>query len=279
VRDGRVFGLGSNDAKASVAAMTAAFLRLAADPPPGLRLVLTLVAGEETGGKGTARLVVALRERGLWPDAVVVGEPTSLDVAVAQKGLLVVELRAAGQACHAAHRRVLGLPNPILDLARDLAALADVDLGEPDPDLGPVTVEPTVLAGGTARNVVPAAATCVLDVRVNPDPPPDEVLRRLRAAVRGQIVPLGGGLPPVGVDPADPVVRAALAARPGARTFGSRGLSDWVFFGGVPGIKAGPGQTERSHTADEFVLESEVVEGARFYEALARAWAGSKELP
>jgi acetylornithine deacetylase len=121
---------------------------------------------------------------------------------------------------------------------------------------------------------VPAEASCVLDVRVNPVPEPQEILKRLRAAVSGEIRVLNDRLGPVDVPTWNPVVRAALAARPEARTFGSRGLSDWVFFEGVPGIKVGPGRTERSHTADEYVLESEVLDGARFYEALARQWAG-----
>jgi acetylornithine deacetylase len=274
VVDGRVFGLGSNDAKAPVAAMIAAFMRLLSDPAP-CRVVLTLVAGEETGGRGTEHLVPRLKELGLWPDAVVVGEPTDLEIAVAQKGLMVLELRAAAASCHAANRRAMGLPNPIVDLARDLVALAGLDLGEPDPYLGPITVEPTVLSGGTARNVVPAEASSILDVRVNPRPDSDAVLVLFRGAVRGQIKVLSDRLRPVSVDPGDPIVKAALAVRPSARTFGSRGLSDWVFFNEVPGIKVGPGRTERSHTADEFVQETEVTEGARFYEALVRNWAAA----
>ncbi len=274
VDDGRVIGLGSNDAKAAAAAMIAAFLRLAARPE-GLAggVVLTLVAQEEVGGKGTEALLPELARRGLTPAAAVVGEPTGLDVAIAQKGLLVLELAAAGDACHAAHGRALGARNAIRELAKDLAALDAVDLGPPHPLLGPPTLEPTIVAGGTARNAVPARATCLLDARVNPQPGPAEMAARVQAAVQGELRVVSDRLRPVEIDPAHPLVAAALRARPEARTFGSRGVSDWVFFGaaGIPAIKCGPGLTERSHTADEFVLESEVVAGASFYEALVRA--------
>ena len=154
--DGRVYGLGSNDAKASAAAMIAAFLRLRARPEalPG-GVLLTLVAQEEVGGKGTEALLPELVRRGIAPAAAVIGEPTGLDVAVAQKGLLVMELTAAGDACHAAHGRALGARNAIRELARDLVALEEIDLGPAHPLLGPPTLEPTIVQGGTARNAVP----------------------------------------------------------------------------------------------------------------------------
>ena len=109
--DGRVYGLGSNDAKAAVAAMTAAFLAFReADLP--FTLALALVEGEETRGTGTEAVLAELARRGTPPAAAVVGEPTGLDVAVAQKGLMVLELVARGEACHAAHAARLGAPTP-----------------------------------------------------------------------------------------------------------------------------------------------------------------------
>lgn len=275
VIDGRVHGLGANDAKASVAAMIAAFLRLGARVDAGAGgVLLTLVAQEEVGGKGTEALLPELDRRGLLPAAAVIGEPTALEVAIAQKGLLVLELHAAGDACHAAHGRALGARNAIRVLARDLVAIEGVGLGAEHPLLGLPTLEPTLVEGGSARNAVPAKASCLLDVRINPEPGPGATAERLRAAVAGELRVVSDRLRPVEIDAAHPLVRAALAARPGAATFGSRGVSDWVFFGaaGIPAIKCGPGITERSHTVDEFVLEREIVEGAQFYERLALAW-------
>lgn len=272
VVDGRVFGLGSNDAKASVAAMTAAFLRLARRREElGVRVLLALSAEEEIGSKGTEVLVPELVRQGLKPDAVIVGEPTDLHVATAQKGLLVLELCAKGQACHAAHGRALGAANALRTLARDLVALEGADLGPSHPRLGPVTLEPTMAKGGTARNMVPAEASCILDVRTNPQLPPGEIVALLRAVISGELRVISDRLRPCEIAPDHPLVAAALHARPEARTYGSRGLSDLVFFSGIPGIKVGPGSSERSHTPDEYVLESEVIEGAQFYEKVVLA--------
>ncbi|MEK7704796.1 MAG: M20/M25/M40 family metallo-hydrolase [Myxococcota bacterium] len=266
----RVYGLGSNDAKAAVAAMIAAMTRLRALE---CRVLLTLVVGEETGGKGTEVLLPALVERGLTPDAVIVGEPTGLDVAVAQKGLLILELVEQGRACHAAHASRLGATNALRLLARDLIALDGVDLGPPHPELGPVTLEPTMADGGSAKNVVPAAARCVLDVRTNPEPDHDAIIERLRAATAGELRVISKRLLPCAVTPTHPLVGAALTARPEARLFGSRGASDWIFFAGIPGIKVGPGESERSHTPDEFVLEKEILAGAAFYQRTVQTFA------
>jgi len=267
VEDGRVHGLGANDAKASVAAMTAAFLRLEdAAGRLGVRVMLALTVQEETGGRGAEELMPALRRAGLTPSAVLVGEPTGLDLAIAQKGLLILEIGSVGRACHAAHARALGAPNAIRSLARDLVALEGVDLGSPDPLLGPVTLEPTVVRGGTARNAVPAEAACVLDLRINPATDADALLRSLQRAVSGEVRVVSDRLRPCGIDAGHALVEAVRRARPEARLFGSAGLSDLVFFEGLPGVKVGPGRTERSHTPDEFVLESEILEGCRFYE-------------
>ncbi len=272
VVDGRVYGLGANDAKASVAAMTAAFLAFReADLP--FTLALALVEAEETRGTGTEAVLAELARRGAPPEAAVVGEPTGLDVAVAQKGLMVLELVARGEACHAANAAALGAANAARRLAHDLVALEALDLGLPHPRLGPVTVEPTQLRAGTARNVVPGEATALLDVRTTPGLHGRELVERLAAAVTGEVRVLSERLKPRETPEASPLVSAAREARPEARLFGSSTLSDLVFLEGIAAVKCGPGRTERSHTPDEYVLESEILEGARFYTRLVRAWA------
>jgi len=271
--DGRVHGLGANDAKASVAAMTAAFLAFREAALP-FTLALALVEGEETRGTGTEAVLAELDRRGTPPTAAVVGEPTGLDLAVAQKGLLVLELVARGDACHAAHAAALGAANAARRLAHDLVALEGVDFGPPHPYLGAVTLEPTRLQAGTARNVVPGEAMAVLDVRTTPAVEPREVVERVRRAVTSEVRVLSDRLRPRETPAESPLVEAAREARPAARLFGSATLSDMVFLQGIPALKCGPGRSERSHTPDEFVLESEVLEGARFYARLVRACAG-----
>lgn len=271
VADGRVVGLGANDAKASVAAMVAAFLAFAGLDLP-FTLALALVEGEETRGTGTQAVLAELARRGLEIEAAVVGEPTGLDVAVAQKGLMVLELVARGDACHAANAHALGAANAARLLARDLVALEGIDFGPAHPHLGPVTLEPTQVRAGTARNVVPGEATAVLDVRTTPALPAAEILRRVSERVRGEVRVLSDRLTPKETPRAAAIVQAACRVRPEARVFGSPTLSDMVFLG-APAIKCGPGRSERSHTPDEFVLEEEILDGARFYTRLIGAYA------
>jgi acetylornithine deacetylase len=268
----RVYGLGSNDAKASVAAMVAAFLAFREAELP-FTLALALVEAEETRGTGTEAVLSELARRGTKPEAAVIGEPTGLDVAVAQKGLLVLELVAHGDACHAAHARELGAQNAARRLARDLVALEAVDLGPEHPRLGAATLEPTALRAGTARNVVPAEASAVLDVRTTPALAPGAVVERVARAVESEVRVLSDRLRPRETDERSALVAAALAARPGARLYGSATLSDLVFMEGIPAIKCGPGSSARSHTADEFMLSGEILDGARFYARLIGAWA------
>lgn len=276
VVDGRVYGLGANDAKAAAAAMAAAFLAV---PDAGACEVhLLLVVEEETGGAGTELAWPELRRRGLVPDGVVIGEPTALDVAIAQKGLLVLELEARGDACHAANAGAFaggrGARNAVFGLARDLAALERAELGPPHALLGPTTLQPTIIAGGTARNVVPDRATAILDLRTVPGEEHAALAGRLQATVSGALRVLSGRLEPRECPAEAAIVSAARAARPEACLFGSPTMSDLAFFGGVPAIKCGPGRSERSHTADEYVLEAEVLDGERFYRRLIAAFAG-----
>jgi acetylornithine deacetylase len=274
--DGRVFGLGSNDAKASVTAMTTAFLAFReADLP--FTLALALVEGEETRGTGTEAVLSELARRGTPPHAAMVGEPTGLDVAVAQKGLMILELTTHGDACHAAHATALGAKNAARRLAHDLVALERVDFGAPHTRLGPITLEPTQLRAGTARNVVPGEATALLDVRTTPALDRREVVERIARLVKGEVRVLSDRLLPRETAESEPLVAATLRARPEARLFGSSTLSDLVFMEGIPALKCGPGKTERSHTPDEFVLESEILEGARFYTRFVRAYAEMRE--
>ncbi len=268
----RIHGLGSNDAKAAVAGMVAAFLAFQNVELP-FTLVLALVEGEETKGNGTQAVLEELARRGLPVEAAVIGEPTGLDLAVAQKGLMVLELVARGTACHAAHARALGAVNAARLLARDLVALEGIDFGEPHPHLGPITLEPTQVKAGTARNVVPGEATAILDVRTTPALAREEIVRRIRESVEGEVRVLSDRLRPKETSIEIPLIEAARLARPDARLYGSATLSDMALLNGTPAVKCGPGRSERSHTPDEFVLEGEVLDGARFYTRLVGTYA------
>ena len=266
---GRIYGLGANDAKASAATMIAA--AIAHTSGGGRGFALALVRDEERRSAGTEEILAELARRGTPPAGAVIGEPTGLDLAIAQRGLMVLELVERGEAAHAAHARTLGARNAALALARDLVALerlaADV-LGPADPLLGLSTFEPTMISGGTARNVVPAEARAVLDCRTVPAESPEALRARLARAVEGELVLVSDRLRPVATDPASPIVHAARRARPEAKIYGSATMSDMAFFREVPAIKVGPGESARSHRPDEFVTVDELLAGAAFYERL-----------
>lgn len=273
VEDGRIFGLGSNDAKASVAAMTAAFIDVVQQGGP-CETVLMLVPEEETGGNGTETALPWLQKELNWkPQGAIVGEPTNLQIGTEQKGLMILELAALGDACHAANAGALNAVNPVWQLAEDLAALMAVDLGEKHPKLGSTTLQPTVLSGAAVHNQVPAEASAILDVRTVPGLSHAEICRRIRGAVTGVVRERSTRLAPYACAEDAPIVAAALAARPGSKTFASPTMSDQTFFQGIHAVKCGPGVSNRSHTADEYVTVEELLEGASFYRAAIRSFS------
>ena len=272
IQGGKVYGLGANDAKASVAAMIATFIRAKKN---GANLGLLLACEEETGGKGTEFAWPILQEQGWDARGVVVGEPTGLNIATSQKGMLLLELHSHGDACHAANATAMGATNAITELARDLVAIHDVDLGPAHPHLGGTTLQPTVLTGGRVRNQTPHHAHAVVDLRTVPTSPHADLVTKLTAATRTELRIRSDRLHPFSCPEDAGVVLAAQAARPASELYGSPTMSDLVFFRGLPGIKVGPGKSERSHRPDEFVMETEVQEGEAFYGALVNGFCGA----
>lgn len=274
--EGKVYGLGSNDAKASVVGMLAAFDACFGKKLP-FTLQLALVEAEETRGIGTENVLAHLRTQGKMPEAAVVGEPTGLQVAVAQKGLLVLELVSKGQACHAANAQALGIRNALYPLAQDLLTLetltkAPEGLAPPHPLLGKTTLEPTALQGSPARNMVAGEVRVVLDVRSTPSCQHTRLIEQLQGHVQGELKVLSQRLEPVETSSQARIVQAAREAQPGTTLYGSPTMSDMVFLREIPVIKVGPGESARSHTPQEFVEETEVLAGADFYLRLIQAW-------
>lgn len=274
---GRVFGLGANDAKASAAALLGAFTAFAGADLP-FTLGLALVEGEETRGIGTEAVLAELAREQRTPVAAVVGEPTNLDLAIAQKGLLILRLVAAGDACHAANARTLGAVNAVRVLARAITALDTIDPVADHPLLGATTWEPTLLEGAAVKNMLPGTASTTLDIRTTPVLSHDELIERMRAALgEVEVELISKRLEPRETARDTRVVQAAAAARPEARLYGSTTMSDMVFMQGIPAVKVGPGLSERSHTPDEFVHESEITAGRRFYVDLIRHYAATEQ--
>jgi acetylornithine deacetylase len=270
IEDGRLFGRGSGDAKASVAAMLAAAADVAVGPGlPRGRLLVVLGRCEETRDTTMPALAATLGTI----DAAVVGEPTNLDFAVAQRGLLRLDLVTRGSQVHAGRAGGDGFVNAIAALARDLVALEGMGEGRPHPVLGDVTVTPTMVEAGVSRNVTPPVARACLDVRTTPSWTHAELVRSIRDRVEAEVEVVSERLVPCETPAGSRLVAAAREARPAGRVFGSPTCSDWVWFRETDAMKCGPGTSTRSHTADECVDVVEVREGRAFFSALARKLA------
>ncbi len=266
----RLFGRGSGDAKASVAAMlyTAKDIVDSGGMDAG-RLLVILGYGEET--KDTT-MGAAVEEAGEI-DAAIIGEPTSLDLAVAQRGLMMVDLVAEGEQRHAAYASGDdGYTNAVQLLARDLIKLDSLFTGRMHPVLGRATATATMLEAGVSRNVAPPVARAVLDVRSTPDWTHEELAQEMRAALTSDVIVTSRRLVPCETPAGSRLLEMASRLRPAARQFGSPTCSDWVFFREWDAIKCGPGTSRRSHTADEYVDIPEVTAARAFYGELVRAY-------
>ncbi|NND70593.1 MAG: M20/M25/M40 family metallo-hydrolase [Rhodothermales bacterium] len=264
VENGVVFGLGSNDAKGAAAAMMTAF-DFAINNGNAGAIALALVEGEETTGKGMTATLEFVRANSIQIAAAVIGEPTNLEIAVAQKGLLILELVAESTPCHAARATQLGVENPILALAEDIVAVGRLTWPDVDPFLGPLSLQPTIVQGGTARNQVPGIASAILDIRSTNAYSHDEIIQRIQKTIRGRLNTVSSRLEPVATPESANIVSAARTANPESEIFGSATMSDMVFVKGIPAVKVGPGVSERSHTPDEYISTNELVGGASFY--------------
>ena len=270
----RLYGRGSGDAKASVAAM----LYAAKDIVDGGgmdagRLLVILGFGEETKNTTMGAAVEAAGEI----DAAVIGEPTALDFAVAQRGLMMVDLLAQGDQRHAAYASGEdGFTNAVQVLSRDLLKLDGLFASRTHPVLGRAMATPTMLEAGISRNITPPVARAVLDVRSTPDWTHEELAQELRTALTCDVIVTSRRLVPCETPPGSHLLAIASQLRPAATHFGSPTCSDWVFFREIDAIKCGPGTSRRSHTADEYVDIPEVTAARGFYAELARAYLSGR---
>jgi len=270
VVDGRVLGRGSNDAKSSVAAMAVAAAALHGSDLPG-RIGLAFVCDEETGGEGAEILGDDLPAC----DAVVVGEPTGLDVCPGQRGLLRATLHVEGRACHAS-RPWEGV-NALTLAAKDILAVNELALPGKDELLGPPTMVATVVSGGTRPNVLAGSATIEIDGRPTPDCDNQVLLSLLEQAVDARVEVRSNRFVPVHTPHDEAVVVAALSASPSGVLRGFGGVSDLHHLRHLPGVVMGPGTSAASHAPDEWVAVEQVDAAVRAYTDLARAFLASQQ--
>ncbi len=256
----RLYGLGSNDAGGALVALISAFLELDRSGKAPVNLLIAATAEEEISGPNG--VAATLPELGPI-DYGIVGEPTSLRLATAERGLIVIDGETEGVAGHAAREEGR---NALYLAIEDIQRLRAVSFARASELLGPVKVSITQIEAGTQHNVVPDRCQFVLDVRVNECYSNEAVVAALQRNVHhSQLKPRSLRLQSSGIPHDHPLVESGL--RLGLETYGSPTLSDQALMS-FPTLKLGPGKSARSHTADEFILLSEIEAGIHTYVAL-----------
>ena len=259
VEDGKLYGLGSNDAGGALVSLIALFTHYYAHPNPSYNLILAATAEEESSGpNGLNSLLPQLPPI----DVAIVGEPTLMQLAVAEKGLVVFDGKVEGTASHAAHPNA---DNPILKLPKVIEWLQAFSFEKNSEALGPVKLTVTQVNAGKQHNVVPAAVDLVIDVRVNDCYSNQEIVDLLQKDAPLTLTPRSTNLNSSAIPIDHPLVEAGLEL--GRETYGSPTLSDQAKLR-CPSLKLGPGDSTRSHTADEYIYVEEIEEGIELYIAL-----------
>ena len=276
----RIYGLGSNDDGASLVSLLHVFAALTTDfqlkqsvngadlkgsSPLGevgrgaYNLVFLASAEEEVGGRGGIESVLPLLPK---IDVALVGEPTGMQPAIAEKGLMVLDVTARGRAGHAARNEG---DNAIYHAIDDMQWFRNYQWAKVSPLLGPVKMTVTIVNAGTQHNVIPDTCTFTVDVRSNECYTNreifDEIGRNIKSEVKARSFRLGSS----SIDINHPLVQRIIAL--GGKPFGSPTLSDQALMP-FPSLKMGPGQSSRSHSADEFVDFGEIRQAMETYMAL-----------
>lgn len=251
-----LYGLGSNDAGASVVSLAAAFIHFYSDVGMKYNLCLALTAEEECSGKNGIESIL-----GMLPaiDFAIVGEPTQMQMAVAERGLMVLDCTAHGRAAHAARNEG---DNAIYRAMRDIEWFRTYCFERVSPLFGDVKMSVTVVAAGTQHNVVPAECRFTVDVRTTECYTNEQVLETIRSSVESTVSPRSTRLTPSSISLDHPFVKIGLDM--GLKTYGSPTTSDQALLS-CPSLKMGVGDSARSHTADEYILLSEIEQGITQY--------------
>lgn len=261
VEEGRLYGLGSNDAGGAMVSLVGLFIRHYRDTLP-FNLLLCISAAEECmGEQGFRAMLPELQRLGYKIDMALVGEPTGLQAAVGERGLVVLDCVAHGLQGHAARNEGI---NAIYKALRDVEKLQNFQFEKTSPLLGPIKVTTTQIEAGTQHNVVPDRCKFVVDIRTTDAYTNQEVVDILQAALESDATPRSTRVHASAIAASHPLVRAALAA--GRTTFVSPTTSEMALMP-FPSLKMGPGESSRSHKADEYILLDELEEGDRVYEA------------
>ena len=254
--DGKLFGLGSNDAGGCLVSLIATFLHFYEKEGMKYNFCIAATAEEEiSGNDGLEFVIPKLGEL----EFAIVGEPTQMHLAVAERGLMVLDCVAHGRSGHAARNEG---DNAIFKAIKDIEWFNTYQFPKVSEEFGPIKMSVTMINAGTQHNVVPSTCDFVVDVRVTDAYTNEEVLEIVRQHVDCEVNARSTRLKPSSIAKDHPIVQAGIAL--GRETYGSPTTSDQALLS-IPSLKCGPGDSARSHTADEFVYVKEIEEGIVLY--------------
>lgn len=265
--DGKLFGLGSNDAGGCLVSLIATFLYFYAQEGLAYNLCLAATAEEEISGNHGLECIIP----DLGPlEFGIVGEPTQMNLAIAERGLLVLDCTVTGKAGHAAREEG---DNAIYKALKDIDWFRNYRFSKVSDVFGPLKMSVTIINAGSQHNVVPATCTFTVDVRVTDAYTNEEVLKIIRTNVDCEVMPRSIRLKPSSIDKGHPFVLSGIGL--GRTTYGSPTTSDQALLS-IPSVKVGPGDSARSHMADEYVYSAEVAEGVALYIELLKPVIGGQ---
>jgi acetylornithine deacetylase/succinyl-diaminopimelate desuccinylase-like protein len=256
IEDGKLYGLGSNDAGGPLVSLIATFIHFYEQHRLKYNLVIAASAEEEISGTGGVESIWSLLPR---IDFAIVGEPTLCNVAIAEKGLMVLDCIARGKAGHAAREEGV---NALYKAIDDIQWIRNYKYPKVSHTLGEIKMTATIIQAGKQHNVVPSECHFTVDVRVTDQYSLEEVLEVIRSHVQADVTPRSLRMRPSGIAPDHPLVDAAKKLN--LPLYGSPTTSDQALIP-VPSVKMGPGDSARSHTADEFIYVAEIVQGIDTY--------------
>lgn len=253
-----LYGLGSNDDGGSLVALLAAYMELSCREQP-YRLVFSATAQEENHGAQGIDSVMPLFGR---VQLGIIGEPTGMQMAVSERGLLVLDCISRGKSSHAAREEG---DNAIYKALRDIEWLRTYRFDRLSEHLGAVKMTVTIINAGTVHNVVPDECRFTVDVRPNGEYSNEQVLQIIRSHVGCEVIPRSMRHNSSSISPLHPVVQRGTSL--GLKSFGSPTTSNQTRCA-FPTLKIGPGESSRSHSADEFILISEIENAVKVYFSL-----------
>ena len=256
VENGILYGLGSNDAGGPLITLLAVFMHFNSIENLPFNLIYAATAEEEISG--TNGLESILGELGPL-DLAIVGEPTRMQMAIAEKGLMVLDCTAHGKSGHAAREEG---ENAIYKAIADIEKIRNYKFEKVSDILGAVKMTVTILNSGSQHNVVPDLCSFTVDVRTNEFYSNQKACDIITELVDADVVPRSFRLNSSGIPVAHPIVQRGISL--GLSYYGSPTTSDQAVIP-FPSVKIGPGDSARSHTADEYILISEMEEGFQIY--------------